>query len=67
MMKMLRNKVVVITGAKGTLVNMYGNGSFLRPASPTGLYGATKAWVTSFTLSLAREISGSGVKLRVNS
>jgi NAD(P)-dependent dehydrogenase (short-subunit alcohol dehydrogenase family) len=47
----------------GTLVNLYGNGSFLRPASPTGLYGATKAWITSFTRSLAKEISGSGVKL----
>lgn len=48
---------------EGTLVNVYGNGSFLRPASPTGLYGATKAWITSFTRSLAKEISGSGVKL----
>jgi NAD(P)-dependent dehydrogenase (short-subunit alcohol dehydrogenase family) len=48
---------------QGTLVNLYGNGSFLRPASPTGLYGATKAWLTSFTRSLAKEISGSGVKL----
>ena len=47
----------------GMLVNMYGNGSFLRPASPTGLYGATKAWITSFTRSLATEIKGSGVKL----
>ena len=47
----------------GTLVNIYGNGSFLRPASPTGLYGATKAWITSFTRSLAREIRGSGVQL----
>jgi short-subunit dehydrogenase len=48
---------------EGTLVNIYGNGSFLRPASPTGLYGATKAWITSFTRSLSKEISGSGVKL----
>jgi short-subunit dehydrogenase len=48
---------------EGTLVNIYGNGSFLRPASPTGLYGATKAWLTSFTRSLSKEISGSGVKL----
>lgn len=47
----------------GTLVNIYGNGSFLRPASPTGLYGATKAWITSFTRSLAKEIRGSGVQL----
>jgi NAD(P)-dependent dehydrogenase (short-subunit alcohol dehydrogenase family) len=48
---------------EGTLVNIYGNGSFLRPASPTGLYGATKAWLTSFTRSLSKEIAGSGVRL----
>ena len=48
---------------EGTLVNLYGNGSFLRPASPTGLYGATKAWLTSFTRSLAKEIKGSGLKI----
>jgi NAD(P)-dependent dehydrogenase (short-subunit alcohol dehydrogenase family) len=48
---------------EGTLVNMYGNGSFLRPAAPTGLYGTTKAWITSFTRSLAKELQGSGVKL----
>jgi NAD(P)-dependent dehydrogenase (short-subunit alcohol dehydrogenase family) len=48
---------------EGTLVNIYGNGSFLRPASPTALYGATKAWIASFTRSLAKEISGSGVRL----
>jgi short-subunit dehydrogenase len=48
---------------EGTLVNMYGNGSFLRPASPTGLYGATKAWLTSFTRSLAKELKGSGIKV----
>jgi NAD(P)-dependent dehydrogenase (short-subunit alcohol dehydrogenase family) len=48
---------------QGTLVNIYGNGSFLRPASPTALYGATKAWVASFTRSLAKEIQGSGVRL----
>ena len=48
---------------EGTLVNIYGAGSFLRPASPTALYGATKAWVASFTRSLAKEIKGSGVQL----
>lgn len=47
----------------GLVVNIYGNGSFLRPASPTGLYGATKAWVSSFTRSLAVELKGSGVHL----
>jgi short-subunit dehydrogenase len=48
---------------EGTLVNMYGHGSSLKPASPTGLYGATKAWLTSFTRSLAKEVKGSGVKI----
>jgi NAD(P)-dependent dehydrogenase (short-subunit alcohol dehydrogenase family) len=48
---------------RGTLVNIYGAGSFLRPASPTGLYGATKAWITSFTRSLAKELKGSGVRV----
>jgi NAD(P)-dependent dehydrogenase (short-subunit alcohol dehydrogenase family) len=48
---------------QGVLVNIYGNGSFLRPASPTGLYGATKAWMTSFTRSLAKELQGSGVQI----
>jgi len=48
---------------QGLLVNIYGSGSFLRPASPTGLYGTTKAWVTSFTRSLAKEVKGSGVQI----
>ncbi|MBL8994106.1 MAG: SDR family oxidoreductase, partial [Spirochaetia bacterium] len=36
----------------GTIVNLYGFGSKLEPATPTGLYGTTKAWVASFTRSL---------------
>ncbi|HET9914572.1 MAG TPA: SDR family oxidoreductase [Anaerolineales bacterium] len=48
---------------QGMLVNVYGQGSFLRPASPTGLYGATKAWITSFTRTLATELKGSGVQI----
>ena len=48
---------------QGLLVNIYGNGSFLRPATPTALYGTTKAWLTSFTRSLANETRGSGVKI----
>jgi NAD(P)-dependent dehydrogenase (short-subunit alcohol dehydrogenase family) len=47
----------------GMLVNIYGNGSFLRPATPTAMYGTTKAWLTSFTRSLAKETAGSGVKI----
>ncbi len=48
---------------EGTLVNIYGNGSFLRPATPTALYGATKAWIASFTRSLAKELAGTGVQV----
>ena len=48
---------------QGLLVNIYGNGSFLRPATPTALYGTTKAWLTSFTRSLANENKGSGVQI----
>ena len=48
---------------QGMLVNIYGNGSFLRPASPTGLYGTTKAWITSFTRTLAVELKNSGVQI----
>jgi NAD(P)-dependent dehydrogenase (short-subunit alcohol dehydrogenase family) len=47
----------------GMLVNVYGNGSFLNPATPTALYGTTKAWLTSFTRSLAKENKGSGVQI----
>jgi NAD(P)-dependent dehydrogenase (short-subunit alcohol dehydrogenase family) len=48
---------------QGLLVNIYGQGSFLNPASPTGLYGTTKAWITSFTRTLATELKGSGVQI----
>ena len=48
---------------QGMMVNIYGQGSFLHPASPTGLYGTTKAWLTSFTRTLAVELKGSGVQL----
>ena len=48
---------------EGTLVNIYGAGSNGKASSPTGLYAASKAWVTSFTRTLAVEIKGSGVKL----
>jgi len=48
---------------QGMLVNIYGQGSFLNQSSPTGLYGTTKAWLTSFTRTLATEIKGSGVQI----
>lgn len=52
-----------LTRKTGLLVNIYGNGSFLRPATPTAMYGTTKAWLTSFTRSLANENKGSGVQI----
>ena len=39
----------------GTIVNIYGRGSDLRPATPSGLYGASKAWITSLTRTVAAE------------
>ncbi len=39
----------------GTIVNLYGRGSDLKPTTPSGLYGATKAWITSFTRTMAAE------------
>ena len=47
----------------GTLVQLYGRGSDLRPASPSGLYASTKAWITEFTRTLAAESRGTGVKI----
>jgi glucose 1-dehydrogenase len=53
----------MLPGKQGMLVNIYGQGSFLNQSSPTGLYGTTKAWVTSFTRTLATELKGSGVQI----
>ncbi len=47
----------------GTIVNLYGRGSDLRPASPSGLYGATKAWITSFTRTFAAEYADLPVRI----
>lgn len=47
---------------EGVLAFTYGNGSFLPPASPTGPYGASKAWLTSFTRTLAKDIKDSGFR-----
>lgn len=54
---------VMLPRRQGTLVNLYGRGSDLKPASPSGLYGATKAWITSFTRTLAAENKGQGIQI----
>ena len=47
---------------RGTIVSLYGRGSDLRAATPSGLYGATKAWITSFTRTMAAEYDDLGVQ-----
>ena len=47
----------------GTLINLYGAGSNGKAASPMGMYATTKAWITSFTRTLAKEMKGTGVKI----
>jgi glucose 1-dehydrogenase len=49
-------------GAK-MLVNMYGAGSNGKASSPMGLYATTKAWVTSFTRTLAKEMADDGMQI----
>ena len=48
---------------EGTLINLYGAGSNGKASSPMGMYATTKAWITSFTRSLAKEMKGTGVKI----
>jgi len=47
----------------GILVNLYGAGSNGKASSPMGMYATTKAWITSFTRTLAKETKGTGVKI----
>ena len=47
----------------GILVNLYGAGSNGKASSPMGMYATTKAWITSFTRTLAKEMKGTGVKI----
>jgi len=48
---------------EGTLINLYGAGSNGKAASPMGMYAATKAWITSFTRTLAKEMKGTGIRI----
>ena len=59
---MYGSQAAYIKGAK-MLVNIYGAGSNGKAASPTGLYAATKAWVTSFTRTMAKEMGEGEMKI----
>ena len=47
----------------GVLVNLYGAGSNGKASSPTGLYAASKAWASSFTRTLAKEMAGTDLQI----
>jgi NAD(P)-dependent dehydrogenase (short-subunit alcohol dehydrogenase family) len=54
---------VMLPLKQGVIVNIYGRGSDLKSATPSGLYGASKAWITSFTRTLAAEYKGAGIQI----
>jgi NAD(P)-dependent dehydrogenase (short-subunit alcohol dehydrogenase family) len=49
-------------GAK-MVVNMYGAGSNGKAALPMGLYATTRAWVTSFTRTMAKEMQAGEMQI----
>lgn len=54
---------VMIPRQRGVVVNITGRGDDLRPARLTAAYGASKAWVRSFSRSIAAEIKGGPVRV----
>ncbi len=52
----------MVEARRGGIINVSSTASF-QPVPYTTVYGATKAFVTSFSLGLAEELRGSGVKV----
>ncbi|MGW3242827.1 SDR family NAD(P)-dependent oxidoreductase [Streptomyces sp. NPDC001070] len=68
MLKVHCEAVLRLTGAATAAMRERGRGFVINVASvaafvPRGTYGASKAWVVSFTQGLARELAGTGVRL----
>jgi len=53
----------MLSQGHGTIVNVTGRGDALRPTRFSAPYGASKAWIRSFTRTLRGEYAGSGVSL----
>ncbi|MEV4560103.1 SDR family oxidoreductase [Kitasatospora sp. NPDC049285] len=60
----LRTTTAAVPGmrerGRGGVINVASVAAFV----PRGTYGATKAWVVNFTLGIARDLAGSGVRLQ---
>ena len=54
---------VMVQKGRGLLVNVTGRGDDLRPAKYTSAYAASKAWIRSFTRTVAAEYADSGVQV----
>ncbi|MEU1623265.1 SDR family NAD(P)-dependent oxidoreductase [Streptomyces sp. NPDC008238] len=68
MLKVHCEAVLRLTGAAAGAMGERGRGFVVNVASvaafaPRGTYGASKAWVVSFTQGVARELAGTGVRL----
>lgn len=54
---------VMVPQGRGLLVNVTGRGDDLRPAKYSSAYAASKAWIRSFTRTVAAEYANSGVQV----
>jgi 3-oxoacyl-[acyl-carrier protein] reductase len=55
--------VEAMQGRAGVVVNITGRGDDLRSAKFTAAYAASKAWIRSFSRSLAAELSDTGIRV----
>jgi NAD(P)-dependent dehydrogenase (short-subunit alcohol dehydrogenase family) len=58
-----RHALGAMADGGGVVVNVTGRGDDLRPAKFTAAYSASKAWIRSFTRSVAAEVAGTNVRV----